>query len=134
MKKKPVFVFFLLLVAVLCARAAPNPSSDESRLSFFIEPILLKGLGGTAYDLYAGTGGGESVLSRLEFPAASLEAGVNAGLSMEKNGRRTWLFEASIAHSTLPWQARMYDYDWHGKPGGISIPWSYTYSNDTTTS
>lgn len=133
MKKKFV-VCLLLFAAALCVSAAPDTAANESRVSFFFEPLLLKGLGGTAYDLSDYEGSGQSALSRLEFPAASLEAGISAGLSIEKSGKRTWLFEASFAHSTLAWQARMNDYDWFGFSGYPSIPWSYTYSTDTTTS
>jgi len=132
--KKAVCACLLIVVAALCVSAAPNASADESRVSFFVEPVLLKGLGGTAYDLSVDNGGGQSGLSRLEFPMASLEAGVSTGLSIEKNGKRAWLFEASIAHSTFAWPARMNDYDWFGLTGFPSIPWSYTYSNDTTVS
>ena len=131
---KLVCVGFLAIVAALCLSVVPEASAEDSRLSFFVEPILLKGLGGTAYDLSFPVGGGQSGLSRLEFPMASLEAGINAGIFIEKNGKRIWLFEASFAHSTLAWQAQMNDYDWFGLTGYPSIPWSYTYSADTTTS
>lgn len=132
--KKTVCACILIVVAALCVSAAPNADASGHRLSFFVEPLLQKGLGGTAYDLSFPVGGGQSGLSRLEFPAASLEAGITAGLSIEKNGKRAWLFEASFAHSTLPWQAQMHDYDWTGLSGYPSIPWSYTYSDDTTVS
>jgi len=133
MKKKLASVVLVLIFAALCAGAAPNTSQDESRVTFFVQPLLLKGLGGTAYDLSFPTGGGQSGLSRLEFPMASLEAGVTAGFSVEQNGKRAWLFEATVAHSTLPWHANMNDYDWSGLSGYPPIPWSYTYSTDTTT-
>jgi hypothetical protein len=132
--KKTVCACLLIGVAVLCVSAEPSTSAGDSRLSFFIEPILLKGLTGTAYDLSYSLGGGYSDLSRLEFPAASLEAGISAGLSIEKDGKKAWLFEASFAHSTLPWGARMTDYDWFGVPPSLKVPLSYTYSDDTTTS
>jgi hypothetical protein len=132
--KKTVGACFLIVLAALCVSAAPNAAADDNRLSFFVEPLLQKGLGGTAYDLYYDKGGGQADLSRLEFPMASLEAGITAGLSIQKNGKRAWLFEASITHSTFAWQARMQDYDWFGLSGYPSIPWSYTYSADTTTS
>ena len=135
MKKKLASVGLLVVVAALCAGVAPAASAEESRVSFFIEPLLLKGLGGTAYDLSSyDPPSGQSALSRLEFPMFSLEAGVTAGLSIEKNGQRAWLFEASIAHSTLALHGNMNDYDWTGLSGFPSIPWSYTYSSDTTTS
>ena len=133
MKKKLASVGLLLVITALSAGAAPTTHGDESRVSFFVQPLLMKGLGGTVYDLSFPEGGGQSGLSRLEFPMASLEAGITAGLSIEKNGQRAWLFEASIAHSTIPWHANMNDYDWSGLSGYPPIPWSYTYSNDTTT-
>ena len=130
MKKRLALIGWFAIVAAFCVCAAPN-----GPVTFFIEPLLLKGLGGTAYDLssYDPTVG-QSGLSRLEFPMASLEAGITAGLFVESNGRRAWLFEASIAHSTLGWQAQMNDYDWTGLSGFPPIPWSYTYSTDTTVS
>ncbi|MFI5368496.1 MAG: hypothetical protein ACHQ1F_05730 [Spirochaetia bacterium] len=123
MKKKLASVVLVLIFAALCAGAAPNTSQDESRVTFFVQPLLLKGLGGTAYDLSAyDPASGVTALSRLEFPMASLEAGLTAGFSVEQNGKRAWLFEATVAHSTLPWHANMNDYDWMGLPGIPPIP------------
>lgn len=134
MKNNIGVLCILLVLSAVCVNAAPDPVADESRVSFFIEPLLQKGLGGTAYDLFVDQGSGYSILSRLEFPAASLEAGISTGLSIEKNGKRAWLLEAAIAHSIFAMQARMNDYDWFGLTGYPSIPWSYTYSDDSTVS
>jgi hypothetical protein len=134
MKNNIGIVFIILVLSATCVGAAPDAGANESRVSFFIEPLLQKGLGGTAYDLFVDSGAGQSALSRLEFPMASLEAGISTGILVERNGKREWLFEAAISHSTLPMAARMNDYDWFGLTGYPSIPWSYTYSNDSTLS
>ena len=132
--KKMVCACFLIVVAELCASAAPNTSTDESRLSYFIEPVLQKGLGGIAYDLSANAGGGNSYLSRLEFPQIPLEAGIVVGAAMERGGKRQWLIEAGFSHSTLPLTGTMTDSDWVLIPPYPKMLFSYSESNDATVS
>jgi hypothetical protein len=123
--------------------ATEAPSAPETRASsgapeeplhptFFVEPLLQKGLGGTAYDLSYDAGGGVTGLSRLEFPQISLEAGAVLGLALTRGTRRQWLFEAAFTHSTLAMPGTMYDYDWWEFPGIPKTPYSYTYSTDST--
>ena len=132
MKSDMGVVCILLILSATGVGAAPGTGANESQVSFFVEPYLQKGLGGTAYDLFVDQGGGQSALSRLEFPMASFAAGISTGIQVERNGKREWLFEAAVSHSTIPMAARMNDYDWFGLTGYPSIPWSYTYSNDST--
>jgi hypothetical protein len=126
---------FLLLLCLLGIRgwAAPPESGQDARMSFFVEPLLQKGFGGTSYDLSAyDTSSGNTVLSRLEFPQVSLEAGAVFGLTINRGGKREWLIEAAASHSTLPMSGTMYDYDWFQVPGYPKIPISYTESDDST--
>jgi len=101
-------------------------------VTIYVEPILQKGFGGTSYDLSAN---GATELSRLEFPQLFLEAGTFLGVSVSRGEERQWLVEAAFAHSTFDFSGTMNDYDWTvfcvGYP---QVPWSYTYSQDTTTS
>ena len=95
--------------------------------------MLQKGLGGVSYDLSAySASSGVTVLSRLEFPQISLEAGAVLGLALNRGTRREWLFEATFTHSTLAMPGTMYDYDWDQPAGYPKIPFSYTYSSDST--
>jgi len=130
------FAVILVLLVLSGTRgwAAPLPSEDAVGVSFFIEPLLQKGFGGTSYDLSFDEGGGVTGLSRLEFPQLSLEAGALLGLSINRGTRREWLFEAGITHSTFPMSGTMNDYDWTQYAGYPKVPFSYTYSDDSTVS
>ncbi len=124
----------LLLVSGMDGGAAALPSEDAVAVNFFIEPLLQKGLGGTAYDLSFDEGGGTTGLSRLEFPQLSLEAGALLGLSVNRGTRRVWLFDAGISHSTFPMSGTMNDYDWTQYAEYPKVPFSDTYSTDSTVS
>lgn len=124
---------FVLLLCLLGASAWAD-GNDAFRFDFFVEPMIQKDFGGTSYDLSAPEGGGVTGLSRLEFPQLSLEAGAVLGISISKGEERLWLVEASFAHSVVGFSGTMNDYDWNLYPGYPQIPWSYTYSNDNTTS
>jgi hypothetical protein len=115
---------FLLVVAPSWA-----DGGGDSQVSFYVEPILQKGLGGTSYDLSVSGGA-----SRLEFPQLSLEAGVLAGISSSRGGQRQWFVEAQVAHSTIALPGSMNDYDWWVFAGYPNVPFSYTYSADSTVS
>ncbi|HUI63685.1 MAG TPA: hypothetical protein VL126_02500, partial [Bacteroidota bacterium] len=126
-----MFVLFLAGLFLEAGSIWGQDSADSAHVNFYVEPILQKGLGGTSYDLSA-TGG---VLSRLEFPQWSLEAGAVLGVSMTRGEERQWFVEASAAHSTLNFGGNMNDYDWEVFfPGNPQVPIGYTYSQDTTTS
>jgi len=120
------------------AWAAPAPlvpaSDGSSRVSFFLEPILQKNLGGSSYDLSSNLGGGYTALSRLEFPQLALEAGLAAGLSVYQGEKREFLVEASATYSVLGFAGSMNDYDWTQYLGYPEVPFSYTYSQDSTVS
>ena len=120
----------LLSLSPLSVWAQSGPG--QLRAAFFVEPLLQKGLGGTSYDLSFNAGSGVTGLSRLEFPQVSLEAGAVLGLSLTRGNRRAWLFEAAFAHSTFAIPGTMYDYDWTQTNGYPKVPFSYTYSNDST--
>lgn len=105
-----------------------------SDIKFYIEPTLQKGFGGTSYDLSFDAGGGWTGLSRLEFPEVSLELGVVVGLLGQQGDRTDWLVEAAGRFSTLPMGGTMYDYDWFQQAGYPKVPFSYTYSSDSTVS
>lgn len=130
---RPVFAFFIFVFAAP-AWAAPPADEGSSSVRFFVEPILQKGLGGVAYDLSFYQGAGSTGLSRLEFPQFSLEAGLAAGFSVSQGEKREWLVEASIAHSTVAFPGSMNDYDWTQYLSYPKVPFSYTYSADSTVS
>lgn len=132
--KEGGFLSIVILLLSLLATPGWAESGDSSRINFFVEPILQKGFGGTSYDLSADEGSGITGLSRLEFPQLALEAGAVVGVAISRGEERQWLFEAGIAHSTFAISGTMKDYDWTLYPGYPQIPWSYTYSNDSTTS
>jgi hypothetical protein len=129
------FAFLALGCAIsLGLYGQASPVSDTPGIHFFVEPLLQKAFGGTSYDLSYDQGGGTAGLSRLEFPCTSLEAGAMLGITIERGGKREWLIEAGAAHSTFGISATMNDYDWTEYSGYPKIPYSYTYSQDTTTS
>lgn len=111
--------------------AETSEGEDSGQVSFFFESFVQKGLGGIAYDLSADVGSYD-VLSRLEFPQFSLEAGARMGLSIGRGDYREWLIEAGIAHSTFDISGTMNDYDWIKVPGIPKIPFSYTESKSST--
>lgn len=142
MKRRPqnasarrVRAVLLAVVLVLPAAGAGADTSDTgSRLSFTVESLLQKGFGGTAYDLSADQGGGYTAMSRLEFPTEQMETGVMLGISGVKDGQRQWMVQASASLSVFGITGTMSDYDWWLYQTYPRIPWSYTYSTDTTTS
>ena len=123
-----------LTLSGLPAWTQSEAPSEPLHAAFFVEPLVQKGFGGTSYDLSFNYGGGWTGLSRLEFPQVSLEAGAVLGLTLNSETRREWLFEAAFSHSTLAMSGTMNDYDWWEFTGIPKIPWSYTYSTDSTIS
>ena len=132
--KRCASLLAVLLLAAGGAMAAPAGREGPSQLAFFFEPILQKGFGGVAYDLSYDAGGGWTDLSRLEFPELSLEAGGLVGMTINRDGRRQWLIELGATHSTAEISGTMNDYDWFKPTGFPKVPWSYTYSDDSTVS
>lgn len=109
------------------------PSEDPISVHFTAGAFLSQGFGGTAYDLSSSAAiGGVTSLSRLEFPQVQTEAGVRLSMSLNRAERRDWLFAASYEHSVFDFHGQMNDYDWSGISGYPPIPWSYTYSQDST--
>ncbi len=133
--KKYIFAMLVLLAAgALNAPAQSTPLSLAGTITWFVEPQLSKGFGGSAYDLSVDAGGGDKVLSRLEFPVVPIEAGIRAGATIEREGTRRWLFELGFAHSIIPMGGVMKDYDWYQYAGYPPTVWSYTESDDSTVS
>ena len=115
--------------------ASPGAQGADQNVSFWVEPLFQKGLGGTAYDLSAvDPTSGITALSRSEFPMVQLEAGILLGVSVNRDGQRQWLIEAGFSHSVLGLHGSMNDYDWNQVPGYPPVPWSYTYSTDSVLS
>ena len=131
MKKPLVLLIAFFAAAILSADPVVDPGSNGVR--FFLEPSIGKGLGGTAYDLSFPWSPNVTGSSRLQFPQAQFELGGILGLTIDKGGKRDWLFEAGFHHSVLSVAASMDDYDWIQVSGYPRIPFSYTYSADTTT-
>lgn len=132
--KERLFLSIVIIFLSLLAAPVWAEGGDSSTVNFFIEPILQKGFGGTSYDLSANEGVGITGLSRLEFPQLSLEAGAILGISISRGDERQWLIEAGAALSTFGFSGQMNDYDWTLYSGYPQVPWSYTYSNDSTSS
>jgi hypothetical protein len=131
--KKQITILVLSLMVPACLSAGPIIDAGANGLSFFLEPSISKGLGGTAYDLSFPWAPGVTGSSRLEFPQLQLEAGALLGLTIDRGGKRSWLIEAGVFHSFLAMPGSMYDYDWIQFAGYPRIPFSYTYSSDSTT-
>ncbi|MGO9308291.1 MAG: hypothetical protein ACLQDL_04635, partial [Spirochaetia bacterium] len=128
-------IVLLPLLSGATVWSAALPSEDAVGVSFFVEPLLQKGFGGTSYDLsFFDPTSGSTGLSRLEFPQLSLEAGGLLGITINRGAQREWLLEVGITHSTFPMSGTMNDYDWTQYPGIPKIPFSYTYSDDSTVS
>ena len=127
----PVFAVFIVVFAAP-AWAAPPAGEGSSSVSFFVEPILQKGLGGVAYDLSFYQGGGYTGRAASSSPNSRWrQAWRRAFLSLRRSG---WLVEASIAHSTVAFSGSMNDYDWTQYLSYPKVPFSYTYSPDSTVS
>lgn len=138
--RRPVAACLAAAIALFAGLPAPSwaaptrlapASEDSSSVSFFLEPILQKGLGGSSYDLSFNQGGGYTGLSRLEFPQFALEAGLAAGIALFRGEKRELLVEASAAYSVLAFSGTMNDYDWTRYLGYPEVPFSYTYSQDS---
>ena len=135
MTAKRISLFLAVFFVAGGAFAAPAGRESPSPMSFFFEPVIQKGFGGVAYDLsYPESNGVWTDLSRLEFPELSLEAGGIIGMTINQDGHREWLIEVGATHSTAPMSGNMNDYDWFQEYNYPKVPWSYTYSNDSTVS